>query len=96
MIESAVDLTEPNLQPVLDELERTIVPNLVYAGTGREVRTVMIEGQIVVRDGEVLTVDDEAIRKEAQKEAQKIARRVAADPLHHELALLKSMALDHL
>ena len=91
-----VDLSEPNLLPVLQEPVRTIVPNLVYAGTGREVRTVMIDGQIVVRDGEVLTVDDAAIRKEAQIEAQKIARRVAADPLHHELALLKSMALDHL
>ena len=91
-----VDLTEPNLLPVLEEPVRTIVPNLVYAGTGREVRTVMIDGQIVMRDGVILTVDDEAIRKDAQMEAEKVARRVAADPDHQGLALLKPMALGQL
>lgn len=91
-----VDLTEPNLLPVLEEPVRTIVPNLVYAGTGREVRTVMIDGQIVMRDGVILTVNDEAIRKDAQIEAEKVARRVAADPDHQGLALLKPMALGQL
>ena len=91
-----VDLTEPNLLPVLEEPVRTIVPNLVYAGTGREVRTVLVDGQIVMRDGVILTVDDEAIRKDAQIEAEKVARRVAADPDHQGLALLKPMALGQL
>ena len=36
--------------PDRDEPVRTIVPNLVYAGTGREVRTVMVDGQILMRD----------------------------------------------
>ena len=91
-----VDLTEPNLLPILDEPVRTIVPNLIYAGTGREVRTVMVDGQILMRDGLVLTVDDQAIREEAQLEAQKVARRVAADPVHRGLALIKPMALGQL
>ena len=91
-----VDLTEPNLLPVLEEPVRTIVPNLVYAGTGREVRTVLVDGQIVMRDGVILTVDDEAIRKDAQIEAEKVARRVSADPDHQGLALLKPMALGQL
>ena len=87
-----VDLTEPNLLPVLDEPVRTIVPNLVYAGTGREVRTVLVDGQILMRDGVMLTIDDRAVREQAQLEAQKVARRVAADPLHQGLALLEPMA----
>jgi 5-methylthioadenosine/S-adenosylhomocysteine deaminase len=91
-----IDLTEPNLLPVLDEPIRTIVPNLVYAGTGREVRTVMVDGQILLRDGVVQTVDDQTIREQAQLEAQKVARRVAADPLHRELALLIPMAQEKL
>lgn len=86
-----VDLTEPNLLPVLDEPVRTIVPNLVYAGTGREVRSVMVDGQFLIREGTILAVNDAAIREQAQLEAQKVARNVAADPIHQELALLKSM-----
>ena len=87
-----VDLTEPNLLPILNEPVRTIVPNLIYAGTGQEVRTVMVDGQILMRDGLILTLDDQAIRDEAQLEAQKVARRVAADPVHRGLALLEPMA----
>jgi 5-methylthioadenosine/S-adenosylhomocysteine deaminase len=87
-----VDLTEPNLLPVLDEPVRTIVPNLVYAGTGREVRTVLVDGQILMRDGVMLTIDDQAVREQAQLEAQKVAHRVSADPLHQGLALLAPMA----
>ncbi len=91
-----VNLMEPNLLPVLEEPVRTIVPNLVYAGTGREVRTVMIDGRIVMRDGEILTLDGEVIKREAQEEAEKVARRVVADPVHRGLALLKPMALNQL
>ncbi len=86
-----VDLSEPNLLPVLDEPIRTIVPNLVYAGTGREVRTVMIDGQVLMRDGTILTIDEKVITEQAQVEAQKVAYRVNADPLHRGLALLEPM-----
>lgn len=87
-----VDLTEPNLLPILSEPVRTIVPNLVYAGTGREVRTVIIAGKTIVQDGEVLTVDGSAIRATVQHQAEQIAQRVLADPVHKSMALLKPMA----
>lgn len=86
-----VDLTEPNLLPILSEPVRTIVPNLVYAGTGREVQTVIIAGKTVVQDGNVLTMDSEAIRAEAQHQAEQVAQCVSADPVHHSMALLKPM-----
>jgi 5-methylthioadenosine/S-adenosylhomocysteine deaminase len=53
-----VVLAEPNLLPILDAPVRTIVPNLIYAGTGREVRMVMVDGQILMRNGLILTRDD--------------------------------------
>ena len=87
-----VDLGAPNLSPVLEAPVRNIVPNLVYAGTGHEVRDVMVAGRVLVRDREVLTVDEEAIRVDAQREADAVARRVAADSVHEGLALLKPMA----
>jgi 5-methylthioadenosine/S-adenosylhomocysteine deaminase len=91
-----VDLAAPNLSPILEGPVRNIVPNLVYAGSGHEVRTVVIAGQVVVRDGQVLTADEAAIRAEAQAQAEAVARRVAADPLHQEMALMAAMAAGQL
>jgi 5-methylthioadenosine/S-adenosylhomocysteine deaminase len=86
-----VDLTAPNLSPVLENPVRNIVPNLVYAATGHEVKTVMVAGRVLVRDGRVLAADEAAIRAEAQARAEAIARRVAADPVHEGMALLAAM-----
>lgn len=86
-----VDVMAPNLLPVLEEPLRTIVPNLVYAGTGKEVQTVVIAGQIVVKDRTLLTLSESDIRDEAQIQAAAIGARVAADPLHTELTLVGAM-----
>ena len=45
-----LDLKALNLSPLLETPIRNIVPNLVYAATGREVMTVMVAGKILVRD----------------------------------------------
>jgi 5-methylthioadenosine/S-adenosylhomocysteine deaminase len=87
-----VDLTAPNLSPVLTDPIRNIIPNLVYAGSGHEVKTVMVAGRVIVRDYRVLTVDEAALRAEAQTQAAEVSRRVAADPVHQGMALLKAMA----
>jgi hypothetical protein len=47
--------------------------------------------QILVRDGQVLTADEAAIRDEVQVQAEALERRVAADPVHKEMALLAAM-----
>ena len=86
-----VDLGALNLSPVLEAPVRNIVPNLVYAGTGHEVKTVMVAGRILVRDGRVLTADEAAVRAEAQEQAEALARRVVADPVHRGMALLAAM-----
>jgi 5-methylthioadenosine/S-adenosylhomocysteine deaminase len=86
-----VDLTAPNLSPVLDAPIRNIVPNLVYAASGHEVKTVMVAGRVLMRDRQVLTANEAAIRAEAQAQAEAVARRVAADPVHRGIALLKAM-----
>jgi 5-methylthioadenosine/S-adenosylhomocysteine deaminase len=86
-----VNLLAPNLTPALDAPIRTIVPNLVYAGSGHEVRTVMIAGRVLVRDGQVLTLDEGEIQAEAQRQAEAVSQRVAADPVHKKMALLTAM-----
>ena len=51
----------------------------------------MVAGKVLVRDGEVLVADEAAVRAEAQVQAEEVARRVAADPVHKEMALLEAM-----
>jgi 5-methylthioadenosine/S-adenosylhomocysteine deaminase len=87
-----VNLGELNLMPVLEAPIRNIVPNLVYAASGREVTLVMVDGQVLVRAGKIRTADEAAVREEAQMQANEIARRVAADPVHLRMALLEPMA----
>ena len=91
-----MDLTALNLSPVLLEPIRNIVPNLVYAANGSEVKTVMVAGKVLMRDRQVLTADEAAIRAEAQIQAEAVAQRVAADPLHKEMALLEAMGAGQL
>jgi 5-methylthioadenosine/S-adenosylhomocysteine deaminase len=91
-----VDLKAPNLSPVLEAPVRNIVPNLVYAASGHEVRTVMVAGRLLVRDGHVLTADEAEVQAEAQAQAEAIARSVAADPVHRDLALLQAMRVGQL
>ena len=72
------------------------MPNLVYAGTGREVKTVLIAGQVLVENGEVLGVDETAVRADAQTHSLALAQRVANDPVHREMILLEAMAAGQL
>ena len=51
----------------------------------------MVAGKVLVRDGKVLIADEAAIRAEAQVQAEEVARRVAADPVHKDMALLDAM-----
>jgi len=52
---SFVDTTHPYMRPVHDPLR-----SLVYSASERAVRDVYVEGEQVVRNGEVLTIDVEA------------------------------------
>jgi 5-methylthioadenosine/S-adenosylhomocysteine deaminase len=87
-----VDLSALNLLPVLTDPLRNIVPNLVYAATGREVDLVMVAGRVLLRDGRVLTADEEEVRATAQAMAEDVAAAVRRDPGHRELALMDAMA----
>ena len=86
-----VDLSAPNLMPILAEPIRNIVPNLVYAATGREVALVMVDGRILVRGGQVVAIDEAAVRAEVQERAEEVAAAVKRDPVHLDMALLQPM-----
>jgi len=58
--------------------------------------TMQGEGVGYIPDGEVQMVDEIAIQTEAQSEAEKVARKIAADPVHKNMALLAAMKIGQL
>lgn len=54
-----VDLTDPSYLPLNSAARQT-----VFAESGRAVRTVMVDGRIVVDNGRVTTIDEAALREE--------------------------------
>jgi len=55
------------------------VSAIVYSALGHEVTTVIIDGKFVMRDGVVTTVDERAVRKQAQTHADDLTRRAGSD-----------------
>jgi cytosine/adenosine deaminase-related metal-dependent hydrolase len=67
----------------LNRLHTTPSPNpvstLVYAATGGEVDTVVVDGQIVVEQGQLLSMDEEEIIVEAQQHADALYKRAGIE-----------------
>ncbi|MFB6095729.1 MAG: amidohydrolase [Halodesulfurarchaeum sp.] len=65
-----VDFQRPGLTPVHD-----VVSNLVYAAKGSDVRHTLVDGQVLMRDGSLTTLDEEAVRRRAADRARLLAER---------------------
>jgi len=57
-----IDLEQPHLYPRHD-----VVANVVYAAQAADVRTVIIDGQVVMQDRKLLTLDESKVLAEAQR-----------------------------
>ena len=65
-----VSTASARLTPIYDP-----VSHLVYAAQGDDVRTVMVNGRVLMRDRKMLTLDEPAVLAEARKFAQPCARQ---------------------
>ena len=65
-----VDFSAPHLTPVHDP-----VSHLVYAARGSDVRHTICDGEVLMRDRELTTLNEEGIRAEAQERATGLAER---------------------
>jgi len=66
-----VDLNQPHSSPQGDD----VVSALVYSAVASDVRTTVIDGQVVMRDGELLTLNEAVVIEEANREASSLAER---------------------
>ena len=74
-----VDMRRAGLTPLY-----RVYSHLVYAVRGSDVTTVIVNGRIVVRDREILTVDEEEVMENAQifgEEVREVMARVTANGL---------------
>lgn len=69
-----VDIDTPRLMPLYD-----IVSHLIYAVEASDVVTTIVSGQVLMRDGEVLTLNAAEIKAAAAKIARKIRAEIAQE-----------------
>jgi 5-methylthioadenosine/S-adenosylhomocysteine deaminase len=67
------DLDKPHLYPRHD-----LVANIVHSARGSDVSHVIVDGRLLYREGELLTLDEERIMAEAESHAKWMVGR----PMH--------------
>ncbi len=68
-----VDLNQAHLCP-----RHNLLAHMVYAAQGSDVDTVIIDGQVVMQDRKMLTVNEDLVRQEAESRAQRLASLVVS------------------
>ncbi|MFB6071973.1 MAG: amidohydrolase [Halobacterium sp.] len=71
---AVVDFRAPHLTPVHDH-----VSHLAYAATGSDVRHTVCDGDVLLRDGEVVPFDEDRVRERAQQRAAAVAERARGE-----------------
>ncbi|UCE10621.1 MAG: amidohydrolase [Candidatus Thorarchaeota archaeon] len=69
-----VDLTDLSMVPASNP-----VSNLVYSGSGYNVDTVIVNGQILLRDRKLLTLDEDRVKSKAYSHAEALLDRTGID-----------------
>lgn len=64
------DFDQPHLYPRHD-----LVANLVHSARGSDVSHVIVDGKLIYRDGELLTLDEEKIKAEAERHAKRMVNQ---------------------
>lgn len=70
-----VDLQVPHVQPLPDEAGPELYTALVYASQASDVRTVLVDGAMVVRERRLLTGNLDAICAQAKVDARRVRER---------------------
>ena len=86
-----LDLKVPHMTPVLLRPVRNVAPNLVYSARGDEVTDVIVNGDFVVEEGVVQTMDEEKVIEEAQRAAVEVADASVDDYMKADSLLAKAV-----
>lgn len=70
-----LNIKKPYFLPIMDKPKTNIISNLVYAGSGNDVDTVIIDGETIVKNRIVQTIDEEELTEKFQKAAENFMER---------------------
>ncbi|MCX8205548.1 MAG: amidohydrolase family protein, partial [Candidatus Nezhaarchaeota archaeon] len=70
------DFSRPHLTPLYDE-----VSHLVYAARSRDVRYVLVDGEVVVEDGVYKKLKEEEVTSKAIKERDRLVSKLSEKEL---------------
>jgi 5-methylthioadenosine/S-adenosylhomocysteine deaminase len=71
----SADVIVVSLDQLHSSPSRDIVSALVYSALASDVRATVIEGRVLMRDGELLTMNEASVIEEANREASALAKR---------------------
>ncbi|MFW6041033.1 MAG: amidohydrolase family protein [Thermoplasmatota archaeon] len=74
-----LDISKPNIVPVVSNPFNTIVPNLVYSTTGLEVDNVIINGELILQNNDFVNIDERNVLQESEKRANEIYTKAIDD-----------------
>ncbi|KXS45078.1 MAG: N-ethylammeline chlorohydrolase [Methanolobus sp. T82-4] len=66
-----VDMKKPHLTPVYD-----VASHMVYAASGRDVKTTIVNGEILMEDYEVRCLDEQSILEKMEKTSKDLVSRI--------------------
>jgi 5-methylthioadenosine/S-adenosylhomocysteine deaminase len=69
-----VDLQQPHLMPT-----SRLVPKVVYSARGADVSTSIVDGQVVMENGRVLTLDEDSVLQRAVEATQDLIERAGPE-----------------
>jgi 5-methylthioadenosine/S-adenosylhomocysteine deaminase len=89
-----IDMMQPAVAPIIKYPVRNIVPNLVYSAKGSEVETVIIDGESIIEDFKVLSVNERTVVSEAMAAAKRVCDKAAKDFFAQKTPLFEMMEND--
>lgn len=75
-----INFKTPSVKPVTNPLSL-----IIYSATGLDIRDVIIDGRVIVRDKKVLTLDEDRIYKEAEERKERILEKAGKTREHEKL-----------
>jgi cytosine/adenosine deaminase-related metal-dependent hydrolase len=73
------DLTVIDLGQLHTAPSSNVVSSVVYSAEANDVRTVLVDGRVVMEDRELLTLDEPTVIQEANSEAARLITRAGLD-----------------
>ncbi|MEM3571748.1 MAG: amidohydrolase family protein, partial [Candidatus Bathyarchaeia archaeon] len=71
-----IDLNKPHLIPLFLNPKMNVIEQIVYSANGSDVDTVIVDGEVLMHNREVKTLNEDEVKEKAQKAALDLYERI--------------------